>query len=195
MPKTGHLEIELDEDVQFKESDLEHDLEFDMDTLQTAIIRHGGLYWKYGKMHALAIRVGSEMQTQIEAQKREMDLLESQLNEYYRGQLLASGEKATEKAIDVQVKKDVKYLQAADRMAQLRSELIMHQYTENILALAEKIFSKRTDLLTTLGFMFRSTAESDGLSIPSRNESLKRETDKLRAGAAAAIKTNKKGRR
>lgn len=183
--------IKIDEDERFEESDFEKDLEFDVDTLQTAITRHGGLYWKYGKLHALAIRVASEMQGRIDTAKREHDLLESQLNEFYRGQMLASGDKVTEKAVEVQVKKDTRFQQSMDTLSSLRSDLIGCQFTENILGLAEKIFSKRTDLLTTLGYMCGAADKAEGAQVLTRAEIARRETERLCSGARQVITNNR----
>lgn len=197
------LGISLDDETRFEESDFEKELGIDLDNLTHEITRHGGRYWRYGKLHAVAMRAVAELRGQISVKERGLKPLLAELNEEHRERLTEEAENAvsddrkfkapTEKQIEAAVLQDDKYLDALEEIDKLNGDLIEAQYTESILGLAEKLFSSRTEMLKTLGHLVRGESASDGMSIHGGREVARQSTEKLRAGMREAI--TKKNRR
>jgi hypothetical protein len=174
--------VTVNTDETFEEDVFSAELDIDLGNLQEALTTHGGRYFRYGKLHAIAEKILGEQQLALEIEKRSHETLEAKLNESYRTELLSKPDvKVTEKLIASLVLQDENYLNSQVEIDSIKAQLIELQFTTSILALAEKIFSKRTDVLTTLGYMARSERESDGLQIMSSRRTQRSEVEKLKA--------------
>jgi len=180
--------ITVDESEVFEESKFEEDLDVNLDDLQHAMTRHGASYWKYGKLSAIAVRLHERATLAYEIAKREHQSLEATTNEFYRKQLLVASQdgsfKVTEKLIDSKVLQDEQYLGSQRGLDGLKEELVELEFTVGILSLAEKIFSKRTDILTTLGYLAQSEQKSGGMQVMSSKATARADVDQLKREAS-----------
>ena len=143
----------LSDDELFSEADFLKDADIDPSNLQSAIVKHSGQYYRYGKLHAVAMRLEEEAKLAVETRKSEVALVAAELETLYREQTASSARRTTDGAIRALVIADMKYMGVADALRDAETALSEAKFTKNILSLAEKVFARRSDLLQTLGYM------------------------------------------
>ena len=193
MGKSVSLIAQIDEEEAFIERDFKKTLDVDLDNLQTAIARHGGNYYRYGKLHALALREQVRMLNALAVAETEHKALYARLDESVRGDW-EEGVKLTEAAVKSKVISSDDYVQSEENLAEMRGNITEFNFTVNILSVAEKVMSKTTEMLKTLGHIVRSEESSDGMHVLSRKEKLIQETARLKQQAREVINPRKRGR-
>ncbi len=145
----------------FEETDFLKDLKIDFDNFNLTVQLHPHLFWKYGKLARLASRELSRHQLHVDALAEKVKTVKAEVAEAIRERLINKNEKVTEKLVENLTLADRTYIAAVDELNEARQRQVELEFEASILALAEKIFSKRSDLLVMVGYSLRDEKKSD----------------------------------
>ena len=149
------LITKLDEDASFDEMDFGTDIEIDPDNIRQEAATHSEVYWQYGKLARIALRNEKEAVTAVAAAEEERKLKHARVAEKIRKAAEDVGEKLTVGAIENKTLIHPAYKKAVKSVQTAREAVIAASFEAGILTLAEKVLSKRTDLINMLGWSMR----------------------------------------
>ena len=155
----------IDIDDLFVEFDFLAESSIDLDDLDTALIQQGALHYKYGKLAAVALKVKTLAEIQYDSAKRNLTDTLARMHEQLREERLASGEKTTDKLLENLAKQTPEYEKALKALTKVRKTLAEVAYEASILALGEKVFAKRAEMLITLGIKQKSMINSENAEV------------------------------
>ncbi len=155
--------IELDD--LFVESDFLAESHIDLDDLDLALVQQGALHYKYGKLASVAMKVKVLAEIQYDSAKRILGDTQARIHEELREQRTASGDKTTDKLLENLTRLSPDYEKAVKALTRTRKALAEALYEFSILALGEKIFAKRSEMLITLGIKQKSMYNSENSEV------------------------------
>jgi hypothetical protein len=178
----------MNEDLNFNDGEFLSDVDISLENFAETLRRHPALYFKYGKIHAGSLHLLEVGRVNLETKKRELERLKASIELEIRANPKPEV-KVTEASIAALVLQDARLVEAYRDYAETQKEIAHWQYTTNVLELAAKIFSKRSDLLNTLGWFLTSERRSD-VQIMSRDQ-VSRDIGELREHARRIVKQNR----
>jgi hypothetical protein len=183
----------FDSDELFDEREFRHDIEINLNDFNRSVIEHSALWYKYGKLGRAGLMIEEKAKLRVEAMKKDLEAKLAEVSEQNRRDKKKSGESFTIDQIKNEAINSKVYRTAAENLRKLKEELIEIQYEVSILQLAEGIFSKRTNLLNTLGWSMSGERRSDvEIKHPQDRRSIEKDIEARKKVMEAKILENRR---
>lgn len=162
--KPPSLIQQLDASELFTETDFLKDAHIDVDDFNEAIIRQPELHYHYGKLYSFGKRAEAVAALRVDLAKRDLQTSLSAAHERIRQERTEAKEKVTEALLENESRQADEYTEALSHYAECKELQIETEFEASLLEIGERVFSKRTELLKTIGHLLGKEMDT-GLSI------------------------------
>lgn len=151
--KQPSLIQQLDDSELFNEPNFLKDAHIDVDDFNEENVRHSELHYHYGKLFSFGKKACAVAELRVDLAKRDEKTALAAAHERIRKERTEAGEKCTEALLENESRLSPEYEKALKHYTECKEVAINAEFEESLLAIGEKVFSKRVDLLKTLGHL------------------------------------------
>lgn len=187
---------QLDDSELFAEADFIKDAYIDVDDFNEEIVRQPEMHYHYGKLHSFAKKAKAVAELRVDLAKREVQTALSASHERIRKERTEAHEKVTESLLENESRLSSEYNDSLKVYADCKEAQVNAEFEAALLEVGERVFSKRTELLKTLGHLLGKEFDS-GMSISKASTAKETSADfssRLQSEINAAKEVMKKNR-
>jgi hypothetical protein len=193
--KRQSLIKQLDDSELFNETDFRKDAHIDIEDFNEEAVRHPELHYHYGKLHSFGKKTNAMAELKVHLAKLDMQTALAAAHERIRKERTEAGEKCTEALLDNESRLSPEYTEALATFTEAKQSQIETEFEASLMEIGERVFSKRTEILKTVGHLLSRELDT-GVSIhkSSAREASADFSARLRADVEAAKEIVRKNR-
>jgi hypothetical protein len=158
--KLPSLIQQLDDSELFNETNFLKDAHIDVDDFNEEAIRQPELHYHYGKLHSFGKRANSVADLRVHLAKLDLQTALAAAHERIRKERTEAGEKCTEALLENESRLSEEYTKALKHFTECKEAAITSDFEANLLEIGERVFSKRTEMLKTVGHLLGKELDS-----------------------------------